>query len=94
MKIEITNYFLKEVTKALKKESPFSDGYINITNVEVSFICGTFYTLEVNWGCESRNIHKSTKLSFYEDASVDYIKGMFARAVLEADEGVVLNYDN
>ncbi len=94
MKIEITNTFLKEVTKALKKEFPYSDGYLEISNVEISFICEAFYTLEIHWGCVDRGIHHSNKLSFFEDASIEYIRGMFARVVLEASEGVVLNYDN
>ncbi len=88
MKIEITNSFLKDVTKALKKESPFLNGYVEIDKVSVDLFDEPMYTLRISWGCEKFGkeeipMHYSTELEFFENASIDYIRGMFATVVIQ-----------
>ena len=80
MKLEITNAFLKDLTKALRKEVCPSF-YCEIHNIEISFIEGGFYTFEIAWGNNKSNIHHSAKIYFGDDANIDYIRGMFAQCV-------------
>lgn len=80
MKLEITNAFLKDLTKALRKEVVPSF-YCEIHNIEISFIEGCLFTLEIAWGDDTHNIHHNTKIYFGDDANIDYIRGMFAQCV-------------
>lgn len=80
MNVEITNAFLKDLTKALRKEVCPSF-YCEIHNIEISFIEDCFYTFEISWGNATSNIHHNTTIYFGDDANIDYIRGMFAQCV-------------
>ena len=82
MKIEITNDFIKKLKKALKFEVPYAS-YCEIHGINIDFIDGVFYTIDVHWGVEEKKIHHSVELCFQDNDSIEFIRGMFSRVIYE-----------
>ena len=83
MKIEITNDFIKRLEKALKHEVPYASSYCEIHNINIDFVEGVFYTVEVHWGVEEKKIYHSVELCFQDSDSIEFIRGMFSRVIYE-----------
>ena len=87
MKIEITNDFLKQLTRALKRE--VAPGfYCYISDISVNFLDGVFYTLDVNWGSDEHKVYHTSELCFDEKDTIEFIRGRFAESVyrMECEE--------
>lgn len=84
MKIEITNDFLKQLTRALKREV-VPGFYCYISQVSVDFLDGTFYTINVNWGSEEHKLYYTSELCFDDNDTIEFIRGKFAESIYRTE---------
>lgn len=84
MKIEITNKFIKDLEKVLKKEVAI-DNYCEIQEISVSLFDGVWYNATIAWGNSALNCHYTIKLFFTDNDSIDFIRGQFSRVVYEVE---------
>lgn len=86
MKIEITNKFIKDLERALRKEVSFAS-YCEVQEINVTFFDSDFYTIKVAWGNNGdKKSHHYVTLCFHENDSIEYIRGQFSRVIYEFDE--------
>lgn len=90
MKLAITNDLIKAIEKKLKKYAIYRDDIVEVQNINIDFIEGTYYTFTINWGHDKHQNEESewhTKAFFIseEDFSLDFLAGMFYQAVLDVE---------
>lgn len=94
MKLAITSELIKELEKRFKKHTYYLHDIVEIQEIHINFIEGTFYTFVVCWGHhqdQGREEEWHTKDLFVSDKdfSLDFIEGMFTQLVYDVEYAMI-----
>lgn len=91
MKLTINNDLIKAIEKKLKKYAYCRNDIVEVQEINIDFIEGTYYTFTISWGHDKGKDVESewhTKEFFISEAdfSLDFLAGMFYQFVCDLED--------